>query len=618
METGSVETTIVPSVYENAEPFAHLTLRASQRQLLRRRARADLDAAETSRANGHANYDEHHAKTRDALAALAARAKAETAEAAAFLQTRSDADAAYAAAVLKQRLGGRTVAELADLSTGRLGRRGGGGAAAGGGAGTSGLPALEDAAGCAEVRAAVSVLGCMMAQGAEKLSRFGESRLAKDVHAAHDAYAAAVDTAIASYGSAVVGEPRKLDTACAEAFAQLQARFAAAEAAETAGEDAPADLWMGEFGYGAAVAKYGGCVWSARRTARKLLEAIRAAEVARTSALSAALRAYAGLAQRVWADVSASSASVHSLCARGPSTTGLSERPTALALENLLEKAGGGAGTAAEYASASKRGASTLVVHEGLLSYQRAMLRTWVPAYVVLTADSHMHAFSAPAAGSSAELRPEQHGFSLRLAAEPPPVAKPAAGNGVFEVASLAAGFLGKVGLRGASVSATAFRARDEAEAALWMDAVRRALRGDVEPCVHPATSAAHATEVLAPTAAAGLATNADEVAESGDESGGEATFDLFGEPDEEAGGEATVDLFSEPEDEAAGSDAERGPGASRSESDDGGVSDSSQGDGSALAAEGEPTFGLEFGTPGKAEGGGEPPSGGDSDGRDA
>ena len=474
-----VTTKDVPGPHPDSQPWTIVDVvsnsNGTKKWTVKARAFQQITKREAKRAAGFTVFQKHNSATLDALQKITSRGKEEQTEAATFLQQRAAADSAYGAALLKQRLGGKFVSELADLRSGGLPGRG-----------SSRLPAIDDAAGSAEARTAISVLGCMMAQTAEKLRRFGDSAsLSKEINVSLDKYSAAADQAITSFVGGVLGETRRLDASCVDAFNVLSNRFRAAEAAESVGDAGSSDLWISEFMYNAAVSSYGEQLWSARRRARTLLESFRAHEVARIAALSSALRVYAGLSQRVWADISASSASVHTLFAQDSASTGLSVQPLALALETIIdksEKSPSGESTLGsnEYASMAVHSVSPLVLHEGELSYQRSVLRTWVQSFVVLTADGYIHVFSAPSAKTSIDLVADQLLFSLHLAADPSPSMKLDAGEAAFEVFTIAAGFLDKVGLRGAAVNSTTFRAPDSIAAAAWMRAVERVLRGDV------------------------------------------------------------------------------------------------------------------------------------------
>ena len=112
-------------------------------------------------------------------------------------------------------------------------------------------------------------------------------------------------------------------------------------------------------------------------------------------------------------------------------------------------------------------------MHEGRLSYQRAMLRTWVSVYAVLTRDLFLHCFSCAPADEphSATLRAEQRLFSVRCAAGTCTLGS--SEHHAFEVTtSSASGLLGKVGLSAAS-SQLQLRAESAEALDAWIQGLR-------------------------------------------------------------------------------------------------------------------------------------------------
>jgi hypothetical protein len=130
---------------------------------LKAQAFRSMEKAEEQRKEHYALWSTAQASSLTALQRQASRGKEELAECVAFLQQRAAADLAYAASFSKHRLGGKPIAQLADLRSAALP-----------GAPGSGAPALSDAGGCAELAAVMSVLGCMLSHAADRLHRFGE------------------------------------------------------------------------------------------------------------------------------------------------------------------------------------------------------------------------------------------------------------------------------------------------------------------------------------------------------------------------------------------------------------------------------------------------------------
>jgi len=416
--------------------------RLSAQWALKASAFRTLEQAETTRREHFSGWSAAQASTLAALQKQAAKGRGEQADCLSFLQQRAAADLAYAASFSKHRLGGKKVSELADLRA----------AALPGGAG-SGCAPLCDAGGCSELAAVMSVLGCMLHHAAEKLTRFGESGgLAKELSASLEAYGAASDAACKAFNSDVVEAAARLDAACADAFAAHRTAWHQAQqnaSAAAAGADGGKDLWLTEFHYRAAVAAFSRRLWAAARGVRQILERFRAAEHARVATLHGSLRVFVSLQQRLWADVAASTTAVHALFKELPASTGLAEDPKAIALEALLSPGSGHD----EYASQPALPPSALVLHEGSLLYQRAVLRTWASAHAVLTRDGFVHLFggsspssAGPSSPAAAEdLRPDHLLYSVRLA----PGAAPSLRCGkthTIEVASLVSGLLGRVG----------------------------------------------------------------------------------------------------------------------------------------------------------------------------
>lgn len=149
-----------------------------------------------------------------------------------------------------------------------------------------------------------------------------------------------------------------------------------------------------------------------------------------------------------WADISASTSSVHGIFKDLPASTGLADQPASVSLERLTATA-----ALAEYVARPPPPASLLIVYEGRLTYQRTLLRTWVGCYGVLTRDLFLHCFSYKEGEepvSSTTLRAEQLLFSVRCAASRPSLGS--AEQHAFEVlTSSASGLLGKVGIGTAS-----------------------------------------------------------------------------------------------------------------------------------------------------------------------
>ena len=119
-------------------------------------------------------------------------------------------------------------------------------------------------------------------------------------------------------------------------------------------------------------------------------------------------------------------------------------------------------------------------MHEGRLSYQRSMLRTWVSVYAVLTHDLFLHCFSCAPADEphSATLRAEQRLFSVRCAAGSSTLGS--SEHHAFEVTtSSASGLLGKVGLSAAS-SQLQLRAETAEALNAWIQGLRP--RGEGRP----------------------------------------------------------------------------------------------------------------------------------------
>jgi len=457
-EEEAISTREVRSLEGDGQPWMLVELRQGSRRAMRSRqwalkntAFSSLKVAEAERVAEFKRLSQQHGGTLALLQRQHALGREEQSECASFLTQRAAADAAYAHAMAKQRLGGRAVTALADLRSGDkyavL---------------ASGAAPLCDASGCAEVRAALSVLGCMVAQCSEKLLRFAESgALAKELTTSLEHYAADGEQIVLGYAATVLEELSRLDKLCADAFSAHALAFDSAqkEASVEGTEVAARDLWLTEFHFRSAVAAFNQHVWNAGREARLLLERFRELELRRVSTLRSSLRVFISLQQRLWADISASTSAVHALHKDSDGATGLSEEPSALALETLLE----GANRSLEYVSRQALAPSLLVVHEGLLAYQRAVIRTWVSCYCVLTTDRFMHCFNAAAEHSSL-LRSDQLLFSIRLDAHASTARK---SESDFTVTAAPKGILGKVGLGGGG-AVTTFRAASAAHASEW------------------------------------------------------------------------------------------------------------------------------------------------------
>lgn len=374
--------------------------------------------------------------------------------------------------------------------------------------------ALIDVSGVVAVSSVMSVLGCMMLQAGDRIHKFAESdSLQKDLAASHVTYAAAVDKVVSSL-AAVLDELRRLrpylciepeavtvcavypgcspmrfsarapapslrrlDRACVDAFSAHRAAFAELQRSEGAAqaEAPPADLWLSEFLYRSSLLAFAERAWLAGGAVRDALERFRAAEHRRLAVLHGSLRVFVSLQQRLWADISASTSAVHGIFKELPGATGLSDQPASIALERLTATA-----AQAEYAAPPPPPPSLLVVHEGRLSYQRSMLRTWVSVYAVLTHDLFLHCFSCAPADEprSATLREEQRLFSVRCTAGSSTLGS--SEHHAFEVTtSSASGLLGKVGLSAAS-SQLQLRAETAEALAAWIQGLRP--RGEGRP----------------------------------------------------------------------------------------------------------------------------------------
>lgn len=441
--------------------------RQGKRWALKSSAFDAVRAWEARRSEAFSAVQQRYARTHDALARQAARGKDEGAGSLLFLQQRVAADTAYAQALSRQRLGGKPVTEWGAIK--RTAARAAPPAAAA--AAAEVLP-LQDSSGNEQVESVMHVLGSMTVQCAEKLSRFAEaSSLAKELAAAHAAYTAAADGVLGAWRNDVADELSRLDKACVDAFAAHSATWREMQRQED-GRGAK-DLWLSEHQYRAAVASFDARVGGAAGAARELLERFRLAEHRRVTALHGSLRVLVSMQQRLWADVSASTAVVHALFKDRPASTGLDEQPATLALEALLGPALGSNAAAAasgalgEYVAPPPPKASTLAVLEGPLAYHRTLLRTWAHCHCVLTTDLFLHAFA-----DAEPSKPRQLLFSMRID-ERAPLAAPD-DTRVFELSALDEGLLGKVGLRAASSKTTHFRAPSPLEASTWRDQVRR------------------------------------------------------------------------------------------------------------------------------------------------
>jgi len=156
--------------------------------------------------------------------------------------------------------------------------------------------------------------------------------------------------------------------------------------------------------------------------------------------LHSSLRVFVSLQQRLWADISASTSSVHAIFKDLPASSGLSDQPSSLAIETLHLS------DTEEYTSAQQPAASPLVLYEGALLYQRAVIRTWASCYAVLTSDLHIHCFSATQATGEArrsdQLRPEQLLHTCQCAASPALLKHSDEAELSFEVFSVGRGLL--------------------------------------------------------------------------------------------------------------------------------------------------------------------------------
>ena len=440
--------------------------RQGKRWALKSSAFDAVRAWEARRSEAFSAVQQRYARTHDALTRQATRGKDEGASSLLFLQQRVAADTAYAQALSRQRLGGKPVTEWGAIK--RTAARAAPPATA---AAVAEVLPLQDSSGNEQVESVMHVLGSMTVQCAEKLSRFAEaSSLAKELAAAHAAYTAAADGVLGAWRNDVADELSRLDKACVDAFAAHSATWREMQRQED-GRGAK-DLWLSEHQYRAAVASFDARVGGAAGAARELLERFRLAEHRRVTALHGSLRVLVSMQQRLWADVSASTAVVHALFKDRPASTGLDEQPATLALEALLGPALGpnaaaASGALGEYVAPPPPKASTLAVLEGPLAYHRTLLRTWAHCHCVLTTDLFLHAFA-----DAEPDKPRQLLFSMRID-ERAPLAAPD-DTRVFELSALDEGLLGKVGLRAASSKTTHFRAPSPLEASTWRDQVRR------------------------------------------------------------------------------------------------------------------------------------------------